>query len=118
MKRSTRRIRETLEVTSEGAFAGNYDQVSPDATVALRVSCSPSMIGFGLAAVYLSHGTLLYCPLSTGLDFALSHIVLPISAPYHPFLCGYLLLTLYMLIDFHFLHQLPPLLYPTTGSGK
>ena len=56
----------TLEVTLEGAFARNYNQVSQEANLVLQVSCGPSMISFGLITKYLLHGILLCCPLPTG----------------------------------------------------
>ena len=60
-----RSINITLEVTSEGASAVNYNQVSQEATVVLRVSYGLNMIKFGLPTRYLLHGTLLCCPIST-----------------------------------------------------
>ena len=78
-------IKLTLRVTLEGASAMNYNQVSPEVNVMLRVSCGPSMTDFGLAKKYLLHGTL---PSLPDLDIALSLLVLLFPLPISRFFAG------------------------------
>ena len=85
-------IKATLKVTLEGASAMNYNQVSPEANIVLRVSYGPGMIGFGLAMKYLLHGTLLCCSLSTGFRYYTLPSCSPhIPAPYFLFPCRFTL---------------------------
>jgi len=75
MKHPTRGIEVTMTVASEGAFAMNYDQVSLEANIALRVSSGPSMISFGLAMKFSS-------PSLQDMGFALPFSFSSIPAPY------------------------------------
>lgn len=100
VKHPTRRVKASLEVVSEGAFAKNYDQVSPGANIALRVSCDPSTINFGLAMKYLSHGTFLCC-LSTGFGTCFLPSRSPQSRFPSPVFCGYSYMSQWLLVRFH-----------------